>query len=361
MLCSGRLGSVRPAWRGSQVSVRSVAVLGGGKFGTVLAAIIASNGHRLRLWMRDESVAAAINEQHRNPAYLPELQLPESLHATVSLPEAVADSDALFFAVPSASCREVARDSANFLPEQAVLFSTTKGLEAVPEGGFKRISEILHEELPGARIGVISGPNIATELAQRQIAATTIASADREVHALCQELLFCDYLRVYANTDPHGVELAGALKNIYAIMGGMAAEMRLGHNTISMLITRSLAEMRRFAVASGADPETFLGLAGVGDLIVTCLSPHSRNFQIGQALARGQSLQQAMAATDTAEGVNTLQLVWREAQQRDIYMPMLFGLYQILYEGMKITAVVDGLMRATEQREDVELDGGAKS
>lgn len=335
-------------------SQHTVTVLGGGSFGTVLGHIAAKNGQAVRLWMRDSAVAEEINRKHSNSKYLKDCRLHEGLCAHTDLQTALKDSDAVFFAVPGASCREVAQQVCAHLPEAFPVISTTKGLEVE---GFLLMSQVLEQELPTARIGVLSGPNIAAELGAGQLAAAVIASRDPQLCGFVQSLLHCSFFRVYDSADIYGVELAGALKNIYAIIGGIAAALELGYNTISMLITRSLAEMSRFAASQGADPITFLGLAGAGDLLVTCLSPYSRNYRIGLLLGQGRSLEEAQKEVEqVAEGVNTLRAVQRKAEEQDIYMPLAQGLYRILYEDATIAEVIDDLMRSAE-RSDVEFPG----
>lgn len=333
-----------------------VAVLGGGSFGTALANIVADNGHHAVLWLRNAQRAAEINASHRNSEYLPDYPLNPTLTATTEL-AAAADCDVVFMAVPSGSCRAVARELGRHIRPDCILISTTKGLEAsdVPQPhGFRLMSEVLREELPGVRLGVLSGPNLAKEIAARQITATVIASADEIVNGTVQRLLGCGYFRVYASRDLAGVELGGALKNVYAIMAGMAAAIGIGHNTIAMLITRALAEMTRFAVSRGADPLTFMGLAGIGDLMVTCMSPLSRNYQVGFALGQGRNLEAIVAELgQVAEGINTLKLLRGHAEHVGVRMPLVVGLYEILYNGRSIPEVVGALMRA-EQNRDVE-------
>lgn len=329
-----------------------VAILGGGSFGTALANIVADNGHNACLWLRNAGDADEINLHHVNARYLPDYPLNAALKATTDLRQATAQADVVFMAVPSKSCRDVARELAKVINPQAMLISTTKGIEPTQ---FKLMSEVLAEELPGQRLGVMSGPNLAKEIAARQLTATVIASRDDELNKKVQTLLHCGYFRVYASHDAYGVELGGALKNVYAIMAGMANALGIGQNTISMLLTRALAEMGRFAVSRGADPMTFLGLAGVGDLIVTCMSPLSRNYQVGFALGQGKKLEQIVAELgQVAEGVNTLRLVKNEADQRNVRMPLVNGLYDILYNGKTIKDVVGSLMWA-EQSRDVEF------
>lgn len=344
---------------------RSIAVLGGGSFGTVIADIIARNGHRVALWMRDGEHARNCQRSRENPRYLPAHHLADSLRITADLAAALAGAELVFFAIPSASFRAVVRAAAAFVAPGTIVISTAKGIEGE---GFKLMSDILHEELREPRVGVVSGPNLAVEVARRQITATVVASADSGVSKIVQELLHTPYFRVYANRDVRGVELAGALKNIYAIEAGMAASMGVGQNTMSVLITRSLAEMTRFAVQLGANPMTFLGLSGVGDLFVTCTSPLSRNFRVGQALGRGESLAQATATVgQVAEGVNTTRIVRNRAAELGIYMPLASALYDVLFQGQAIAGALRKMMLA-EQTHDVEFfptatagePGGAK-
>ncbi len=334
------------------MDAKQVAVLGGGSFGTAIANILAVNGHQTTLWLRNRERADEINTEHRNSAYLPDIGLSPNLLAETDLASAVAACTVVFVAVPSASCREVARTLKGALPADALVVSTTKGID--PDG-FKLMSEVLTEELPQAKVAVLSGPNLAKEIAAGHMTGTVIASPDPMVQETVQELLKSASFRVYSNPDIYGVELAGALKNIYAIIAGLAAAMDLGLNTIGMLLTRSLAEMSRFAVRLGANPMTFLGLSGVGDLIVTCMSPLSRNYQLGWQLGQGKKLQDVLDDMgQVAEGLNTLKLVKQEADRRSVYMPLVSGLYAILVEDADLHEVVSGLMEG-EQNSDVEF------
>lgn len=217
------------------------------------------------------------------------------------------------------------------------------------------MSEVLTEEIPRCRIGVISGPNLAGEIVEQDLTATVIAAKDPDVRRVIQDLLGCEYFRVYANVDVYGVELAGALKNIYAIVAGLASAKCLGENAKAMLITRGLAEMSRFAVSLGANPMTFMGLAGVGDLMVTCTSPKSRNYRVGYAVGMGKDLEQAVKELgQVAEGIYTLKLVKEKAEDIGIYMPLVKGLFEILYQGASINAVINSLMMSV-QNSDVEF------
>ena len=329
----------------------TIAILGGGSFGTALSDISATNGHDVRLWVRSQEQADAINNDHVNHRYLPELAINSCVSATTSLEDAAGSADIVFIAIPSKSFREVVKKAAPML-EGKIVISTTKGIEP---GTFDLMSEILAEELEQVRIGVLSGPNLAKEIVAKAVTATVIASQDAELCNIIQQVLHCHYFRVYSNTDTYGVELAGALKNIYAIVSGIGVSLGMGENTKSMLITRSLAEMSRFAVKMGANPLTFLGLAGVGDLIATCTSSLSRNFRVGYALGKGKSLQAIQQELgQVAEGVNTLRQVRQKAEELDVYMPLVNGLYSIIFENNEIDALVSGMMQR-EQKTDVEF------
>ena len=272
------------------MAIKRAAVIGGGSFGTVIANILADNGVEILQWMRNESVADSINQEHVNPDYLPDTKLNPALRATTDLKEAVEGVDVIFVSVPSKFVRQVVGSFASDLKPEQALVSTTKGIE--PDR-FLLMSQVLEELCPDNPVAVISGPNLAKEIAKRELAATVIASRNSDLRRNLQESLSCSYFRVYASDDLYGVELGGALKNIYAIVSGFIAALGMGENTKSMIITRSLAEMSRFAEAMGANPLTFLGLAGVGDLVVTCMSPLSRNYRVGYAIGSGQSLEDA--------------------------------------------------------------------
>lgn len=327
-----------------------VAVLGGGSFGTVIANIASENGHQTHLWMRNKTVVESINTDRINKKYLPDLTLHQNLIATNDLEQALCGATTVFFAVPSKSFRDVVLQAKPFLSDQQVL-SMTKGIEP---GTLNLMSDILKDELPGCTVGVLGGPNLAKEIAQHELTATVVASEDSALRQNVQHLLGSPYFRVYASADIYGIELGGALKNIYAIMAGIVAAKGLGENTVAMVLTRSLAEMGRFAVALGANPMTFLGLAGVGDLIATCSSPLSRNYRVGYAFGSGKGLDEAVEELgEVAEGVNTLAQVKRYADENDIYMPLVQGLYSVIYQGVPLSKVIEKLMSG-EHNSDVE-------
>lgn len=334
---------------------RKVAILGAGMFGTALANIVAENAHDVWLWSRDEEQAAAIRTQGENKRSLPGYPVNAAIVTTADMGQALAEADVCFMAVPSKAFRDVARLARPSMPQSACVISTTKGIEA---DSFNLMSRILHQELRTNPVGVLSGPNLAEEIAQKQITATVIASKDPQVCVLIQQILHTSYFRVYSSEDIYGVELAGALKNIYAIAAGFAAALGVGQNTQGMLLTRSLAEMSRIAHSMGARPITFLGLAGVGDLMVTCGSPLSRNYQIGYSLGQGLTLAQAVEKLGRlAEGINTIRTVKHKAEELGVYMPIVSGLYMILFEQAPVAEVIEAVMMS-EQPSDVEFVTG---
>ncbi len=331
---------------------QTIAVLGGGSFGTVIADIAAENGHNVKLWMRRADVAEVIERERENVRYLPGLKLHDNLHASADMTEVLSGADLVFYAIPSKSFRSVVEQSAPYVQPSQFLISTTKGIEP---GTLNLMSDVLRSVFPANTLGVMGGPNLAKEIAKRELAATVIASESSELRQAVQAALACGHFRVYASADIYGIELGGALKNIYAIMSGIVAAKGMGENTIAMLLTRSLAEMGRYAQEQGANPMTFLGLAGVGDLIATCSSPLSRNYRVGFALGQGKALDEAVAELgEVAEGVNTLIQIKRCADEQNIYMPLVQGLYKIIHEGVPLEAVIAQLM-AAEQTSDVEF------
>lgn len=330
----------------------TVAILGGGSFGTAMASILAENGHETRLWVRDPETAAAINEDRENPRYLPGQALPEGVHATEELEAVLDQADLVFVAVPSSAFVEVLRQARDKVADQTLVVSCTKGIY---QDGFLLMSQLLEREWPHTRIGVLSGPNLAREIVERKFTGTVIASPDQALCHTIQEALSCDYFRVYDNPDIYGVELGGALKNIYAVASGIAAAVGIGENSRSFMLTRALAEMSRFAVEQGANPLTFLGLSGVGDLIATCSSPLSRNYQVGFQLGKGSTLEQAVTRLgQTAEGINTIKLVANRARDLNVYMPLATALYELIYQDQPFDAIIARLMGG-EHKHDVEF------
>ena len=329
-----------------------VTVIGGGSFGTVLANIVAHNGFPVRLWMRDQTLAQEMRQTRVNSRYVPGLNLHADLEIVTDFSVCISEADTIIFSVPSKAFRDVLEQAKSYINPQQYLVTTAKGIE--PEK-FLLMSQVLELFFPNNPIGVISGPNLAKEVAAKQLTGTVIASDNEALRQQVQDILQCHFFRVYASNDRYGTELGGALKNIYAIAAGLSAAMGMGENTRSMLLTRSLAEMSRLAVHMGANPMTFLGLAGVGDLIVTCMSPLSRNYRVGYALGQGKGLDEAIAELgEVAEGVNTLALVKQKADELQVHMPLVDGLYALVYQGADVSSVAQSLM-TRDQNSDVEF------
>lgn len=326
-------------------------VLGGGSFGTAMANLSARNGCDTVMWIRDESTANDMQQSRVNKRYLPDFKLDDQLVITSDLKHAVENRDIILVAIPSHSFRQVLKQIAPMVTSQVVI-SLTKGIE---KDTFFFMSDIIRQELPEVPYGVLSGPNLAKEIMQGMPAGTVIASHSEQLRNAVQNALHSALFRVFASDDVYGVELGGALKNIYAVAMGMGAAYQLGENSKSMLITRALAEMSRFAVKLGANPLTFLGLSGVGDLYATCTSPLSRNYQVGYALGQGKTLEQAVADLgQTAEGINTIIQVRSRAKELDVYMPITNALYEVIFEQGSPLNVALSLMK-NGHRSDVEF------
>ena len=330
---------------------KTISVLGGGSWGTVLANLASLNGNKVNLWMRDEETAKEINQTHINQRYMPSLNLESNLIATPHIEE-VSDSDTIIFCIPSDAFREVSSLAVNFIQESSYLITATKGVE---KDGFSLMSNILEEYYPKNPIGVLSGPNLAEEIANHHLSGTVIASKDKDLRRETIEDLSTDYFRVYENDDPYGVEMGGALKNIYAIACGIADGLNSGENTIGMIMTRGLGEMGRLATDLGANPQTFLGLAGVGDLITTCASPLSRNHQFGKFIGEGLSVDEAnLKIGQTIEGLKTLRVVKNISDKNQVEMPIVDSLYKIIYKGDSLDGSIQNVL-GQDMIKDVEF------
>ena len=310
-------------------SLKKVAVLGGGSFGTVLANLAASNGNQVFLWVRDSDQALRINSEGANTSYHPELRLSNNIKASDNLEEVMHEASIIFIATPSLIFEQIIKRISNLLIEDAFIISCTKGILDKP---FRTLSDILSDKLKN-KVGVLSGPNLAKEIADKKVAGTVIASSDDKVIETVKGILSSEHFKIYSSNDIQGVELAGALKNIYAITCGMAESLEVGENALGLILTRSMAEMSRFAVAKGANPITFLGLAGMGDLVATCTSKLSRNYQLGFNLGQKMSLDTAKKEVgQVAEGLRTLSVIKNESERLKINMPLVESLYNIIYE-----------------------------
>lgn len=328
---------------------RRAVVLGAGSWGTAFAKVLADAGSDVVVWARREQVAAAIREYGTNPDYLPAVRLPERVTATSDAAEAIKGADLVVLAVPSQTLRGNLGDWAAHIAPDATLISLMKGIEL---GTTKRMSEVIVEtaHVSPDRVVVVSGPNLAAEIAAEQPAASVVAGSDADRTAAVQQAMLTSYLRPYTNDDVIGCELGGAVKNVIALAYGIATAMRLGDNTKATLITRGLAETARLGVALGADPLTFAGLAGLGDLVATCSSPLSRNRTFGEHLGRGETLEQAQAATrQTAEGVKSCLSIRDLARAHGVEMPITEQVERICHEGLDPRTALTLLMtRATK-------------
>jgi glycerol-3-phosphate dehydrogenase (NAD(P)+) len=320
------------------------AVLGAGSWGTAFAKVLAEAGADVTIWARRESVAAAIREYGVNHDYLPSVKLPERVTATADADAAIAGASLVVLAVPSQTLRGNLADWAGALAPDATLISLMKGIEL---GTTKRMSQVIVEtaRVSADRVVVVSGPNLAAEIAAEQPAATVVACTDLDRATLVQNAITMPYLRPYTNDDVVGCELGGAVKNVIALAYGMATAMRFGDNTKASLITRGLAETARLGVALGADPMTFAGLAGLGDLVATCSSPLSRNRTFGEHLGRGETLEQAQRSTrQTAEGVKSCLAIRDLARAHGVEMPITEQVERVCHEGVDPRVAVKLLM-----------------
>jgi glycerol-3-phosphate dehydrogenase (NAD(P)+) len=315
--------------------VTRAAVFGTGSWGTAFGMVLADAGTITTLCGRRSDVVDAINNQHNNPWYQAGIELPESLSATVDPATALADADLVVLAIPAQTLRANLAVWAPLFPRDALLVSLIKGVEL---GTTKRMSEVIREvaDVAAERVAVVTGPNLAREIAERQPSASVVACTDADNATRLQSACQTSYFRPYTNTDMVGCELAGAVKNVIAVAVGLADGMGFGDNSKASLITRGLAETARLGVALGADPLTFSGLAGLGDLVATCSSPLSRNRSVGEHLGGGMSVAAALAATTTtAEGVLSSRSILELAHKHDIDVPIIEVVVSVLYDEMR--------------------------
>jgi glycerol-3-phosphate dehydrogenase (NAD(P)+) len=334
---------------------KKVAVLGGGSFGTVLANIAASNGNKVALWVRDPDQALRINSEGANSTYHPELQLSSNIEASECLEDVMRNSNIILIATPSVIFENIVERIITLIEPHAFVISCTKGIKLNP---FRSMSDIISKNIDSERnsVGVLSGPNLAREIAENKVAGTVIASSSNDLIANVKDALSSESFKVYSSKDIQGVELAGALKNIYAIICGMADALNVGENAVGLILTRSMAEMSRFAVAKGANPITFLGLAGMGDLVATCTSNLSRNFQLGTHLGSGFSLDEAKEKVgQVAEGVRTLEVIKEESSELNIKMPLVDSLHDIIHKHSSPNTLIDDLVNNPHEV-DVEFN-----
>ena len=332
--------------------MKRIAIIGAGSWGTALAIVAARAGHEVHLWSHNASVVESVNREHINPRYLTEARIPNTVRATGNIVEAVDKAELVILAAPSHATRELLVTMAPALRAEMIIVSATKGIE-IDTG--KRISQVVAEVVPrktSPRFVSLSGPSFAKEVAENHPTAVVAASDDRDASRMVQAELSFDNLRIYTNDDVVGTELGGSVKNVMAIAAGMVAGLGYGSNSIAALITRGLAEMTRLALREGAKLETLMGLAGLGDLVLTCTGSLSRNRFVGQELGKGRNLNDIAASmNEIAEGVKTTLAVKRLAERIGVDMPITNEVHAVLYEG-KLASDATGELMTRPLREE---------
>ena len=331
-----------------------VSLIGSGSWGCALAHLLACNGHDVVIWSFDENEAAMINTDHEHKDKLPGVVLQENVRATTSMEEACTDRDFLVMSTPSVFVRQTARKLSPFVPEGQLIVSVSKGIE---EASLKTLSEQLKEEIPQAEIAALSGPSHAEEVG-REIPTAVVVGAERKETAEYLQKMFMnrDFFRVYTSPDVLGMELGGSLKNVIALAAGMADGLGCGDNTKAALITRGISEITRLGLKLGGKAETFAGLAGIGDLIVTCASNHSRNHNAGYLIGQGATYQEAMDQVKmVVEGVYSAKAARALAEREGVSMPIVDAVNRILFEGMSAKDGVHALMMRERTRESMQL------
>ncbi len=332
----------------------NITVFGTGSWGTALANVLADNQHNVLMWGKTETTINEINKEHKNTKYLKENILNENIKATTDLKDAVHHASIFIIAVPTKAIREVCENINEIAYGRKVFIHVSKGIEP---GTFKRISEMIDESIDSkinGGIAVLSGPSHAEEVAIKHPTTVSVSSENEEVARLAQDLFMTDYFRVYTNNDLVGIEIGGALKNIIALAAGITDGIGYGDNAKAALMTRGLAEITRLGVKMGADPMTFLGLGGIGDLIVTCTSVHSRNWKCGNMLGKGATLDEALEEMNmVVEGVRTTEAAYNLAKEYDVEMPITSGLYKVLFEDYPVSEGVKDLMERDKKSENI--------
>jgi glycerol-3-phosphate dehydrogenase (NAD(P)+) len=323
--------------------MKRIAVIGAGSWGTALADLLAGRGHAVTLWAYEEDVAASIRERHVNARYMPDVRLDERLDASTALAAVVAGAEIVVSVSPAQHVRRVMAEAAPHMEENALVVSASKGIET---RSLATMEQVLREVLPShARLAFLSGPSFAAEVVRRLATAVTVASREAAAAEEAQQAFQTSFFRVYTSDDVVGVELGGALKNVIALAAGMAVGLGLGHNASAALITRGLAEITRLGVAQGANPLTLSGLAGMGDLILTCTGELSRNRQVGVELGRGRPLEEILGGmTMVAEGVETARAAHGLARRDGIEMPIVEQVHAVLFEGRTARQALESLM-----------------
>jgi glycerol-3-phosphate dehydrogenase (NAD(P)+) len=344
--------------------MKKVAVLGAGSWGTALSIVLADNGHDVRLWGHREEQIDEINNKHTNEKYLPDVSLPQGIKGYNDIGKALSDIQTVVVAVPTKAIRDVVKMMKPYIDQSTAIVHVSKGIEP---HSLMRISEMLEDELERDEyyeIVVLSGPSHAEEVSRRQPTTVTVASKNIAAAEDIQDLFINQHFRVYTNPDIVGVEIGGALKNIIALGAGISDGLNYGDNAKAALITRGLAEIARLGTKMGANPLTFAGLTGIGDLIVTCTSSHSRNWRAGNMLGKGYVLDEVLKSMGmVVEGVRTTQAAYQLAQRENVDMPIVKALYKVLFNNHPPKEAVEGLMGRvrTNEMEDLAINLGDKN
>jgi len=323
-------------------TVKKVAVIGSGSWGTALAVMLQKHGHDVVIWSRRQDAVKQMEKERENKEYLPGVLLPEGLSFTAEREKAVKDAEIIILSVPSKAVRQTAIDFSPYLNSNQVLVNVAKGLE---ENSLKRLSQVIQECAPQCQVCVLSGPSHAEEVAREIPTTCLIASENAETAKMVQEEFMNPRFRLYTNTDMVGVEMGAALKNVMALAAGISDGLGFGDNTKAAIMTRGIAEMSRLGIEMGGKLETFAGLSGIGDLIVTCTSMHSRNRRAGILLGKGKSLAETLAEIKmVVEGVNTVQAAYTLAKEHNVEMPITNAIYEVLFQGKNAEQAVLDLM-----------------
>lgn len=333
--------------------MKKIAVIGSGGWGTAIASLLARNGHKVILWSYLQSESEALSKDKENKQFLPGVVLPDSISYTTSLQKAAEGAEVIVMVTPSQAIAKTAQALSPFVKEGTIIVTASKGLEQESQ---KRLSEVVAEAIPQAKVAVMSGPSHAEEVGRNLPTTNVIASNDIMISQYLQEIFMCDTFRVYTGQDMVGVELGGALKNVIALCAGVSDGLGLGDNAKAALMTRGMAEITRLGVSMGADPMTFLGLSGVGDLIVTCTSMHSRNRRAGILIGQGKSPEQAVNEVKmVVEGFYATKAAYLLAKKMNVEMPIVEQAYGVLFEGKDPKTAVMSLM-VREKKHETEQD-----
>ena len=327
--------------------MKKIAIIGSGSWGVALACHLARCGNEIRIWSFDEEEKRLINEE-RKCKFLPQIEIPNNISCSNDFEEVINDSEFILHVTPSKFTRETFKKYKQYVGNKPIIICS-KGFE---KETLKTLDEVILDELPTAKVGVLSGPSHAEEVSIAIPTVLVIASKHKEILDMIQETFMCSEMRIYTSEDVKGVELGGALKNIIAFCAGVAAGIGLGDNTFAALVTRGLGELTRLGVALGGKKETFYGLSGLGDLIVTCLSEHSRNRKAGKLIGQGKTLEEAKKEVGMViESIDNIEVAYELGKQNNVYMPIVETVYQVLYENLDPRQAVKNLMTREKKSE----------